>query len=41
MAHALWVVGAGTAAVNGKYDRIEKDFNDKPKYTRKVGFVSE
>jgi hypothetical protein len=40
MAQALWVVGAGTEEVNGKYDRIE-DLNGKPRYRRKVGCVSE
>jgi hypothetical protein len=39
MAQALWVVGAGTKAVNGKYDKVE-DLNARPQYRRKVGCVS-
>lgn len=35
MAQALWVVGAGTEEVNGKYDRVEDNLG-KPQYRRKV-----
>jgi hypothetical protein len=40
MAQALWVVGAGSEEVNGKYDRIE-DHSGKLQYQREVGCVSE